>query len=527
MDDRTRRILIWAITILALLQVAILLYLGGLLRPEEPRGDAGPTPFQLPSAGTVVPGGRRPTPTALPEEVVVGPLVAASDHVALAQGFDIERALEYIAYLASDGLGGRQAGTPDGRAAGDYIAARFAEYGLEPASLGATYFQTFTLPYGQIVELPVLEVILPGGETLTHTYAYRTDYRALTGGYVGAGEGEGPVVWLNRCDHDAFLGQNLVDRIVFCRYTGDPQVFRRAIEHRVGGLLLLQREREVPFFRRGGYRETAWVPETIPAYLISEKVAQDLLIGTDYTLDDLSLRFTATPLSTTVRMAVDLEEQEAVEARNVLGLLPGADPERSDEVVVIGAHYDHLGREPDGEVMNGANDNGSGVATMLEIARLWQAQDFRPARTVLFAAWDGEEQGLLGSRYYVENPLLPLTRTVAMLNLDMVGAGEAMLIDGDGPVVDQLLISAAAFGITATHTFVGRSDHVSFSEAGVPAAMVIWWPDPFYHTPEDEVEAIEPEELRASGVVAAHTLAALADGHVQLERAVERLRATV
>ncbi|HEC36374.1 MAG TPA: M28 family peptidase, partial [Anaerolineae bacterium] len=373
MNNKTRRILIWAIAVLALLQVAILLYLGGLLRPGGAGTGAGATTlpqFQLPSAGTVVPGGRRLTPTVSPEEVVVGPLVDADDHVALARGFDVERALEHIVYLADDELGGRQPGTPGGRAAGDYVAARFADYGLRPAGPNGTYFQTFTVPYGRITEPPVLTVILSDGEVLTHTYAYRTDYRALTGGYVGAGEGEGPVVWLNRCDRDAFVGQDLVGKVVLCHHTGDPQVFRQAIEHQVGGLLLLERERETPIFRRGGYRETAWVPQTIPAYLISETVAEDLLIGTDYTLDDLSLRFTAIPLSVTVRMAVTVEEQEEVEARNVLGFLPGSDPQYRDEVVVVGAHYDHLGREPDGAIINGANDNASGVATMLEIARL-------------------------------------------------------------------------------------------------------------------------------------------------------------
>ncbi|HEY75488.1 MAG TPA: M20/M25/M40 family metallo-hydrolase [Thermoflexia bacterium] len=517
---------LFVVTLLALL------YLGGLagcLPPME-IGEPGPTPlpqFQLPSARTVVPGGARPAPTPTPVPIAGEGPVPADDHVDLARGFDVERALEHITYLASDDLGGRQAGTPDGRAAGNYIAARFAEYGLQPVGLDHTYFQTFTLPYGRITDLPLLEIVLPDGEVLTHTYAYRIDYRALTGGYVGAGEGEGPVVWLNRCDDDAFLGQDVVGKVVLCRYRSDPEVYRRAIEHGVAGLLLVDWEREEPFFRRGAYREIAWVPETIPAYLVSERVAQDLLLGTDYTLDDLSVRFTATPLSTTVRMAVRVEEKEAVEARNVLGLLLGADPEHRDEVVVVGAHYDHLGREPDGAVMHGANDNASGVATMLEIARVWHDAGFRPARTVLFAAWDGEELGLLGSRYYVENPLLPLTRTVAVLNLDMVGGGETLMIDGEDPVAAQLLVSASTFGITATHSSIGRSDHASFIEADVLAAMPIWWPDPVYHSPDDTVEAINPEHLRASGVVAAHALAALADADIDVEEAVARLWAAV
>jgi len=522
-----RRTLISLIVVLAIFQVVILAYLWNLLHPAAPPEADEPTPYQvqLPAERTVVPASSTPLPAS--EEIEVGPLISATSYAAPARAFDEERALEHLAYLASDELGGRQPGTPGARAAGDYIAARFAEYGLEPAGVDSTYFQTFTVPYGRLTGLPTLAVISPAGEPLTHTYDYRSDYRALTGGYLGAGEGEGPVVWLNRCLHEDYAGLDAEGQVVLCRYTGDPEVYRQAIEHQVGGLLLLDREREGDTFRRGGYRDTAWVPQTIPAYLISEAVAQDLLVGTDYTLDALSLRFNATPLSTTVRMAVTLEEQEAVEARNVLALLPGSDPEGSDEIVVIGAHYDHLGREPDGAIINGANDNASGVAAMLEIARLWQAQDFQPARSVLFAAWDGEEQGLLGSRHYVEHPTLPLTRTVAMLNLDMVGAGEGLQIDGEGEAAMQLRASAQTYGVANTVTFRGRSDHFSFYQARIPAAMLIWWPDAYYHTPDDEVEVIEPENLRTVGVLSAHTLAALAKGHVELERAVERLEASI
>jgi Zn-dependent M28 family amino/carboxypeptidase len=335
------------------------------------------------------------------------------------------------------------------------------------------------------------------------------------------------VVWLNDCLHDAYAGQDLTGDIVLCRYTGDDEVYRQAIEHQVGGLLLLDREREGEPFRRGGYRETTWVPETIPAYLISETVGEDLLTGTGYTLDDLSLRFSATPLSTTVRMGLAVEEKADVPARNVLGLLPGSDPEHADEVVVVSAHYDHLGREPDGATMVGANDNASGAASVIEIARLWHEAGYQPARSILFAAWDGEEQGLLGSQYYVEHPTLPLTQTVGVINLDMVGAGETLRVDGAGGLAAQVQSGAQVYGITTTHAFVGRSDHVPFDAAGIPAVTLIYWPDPNYHTPDDQISAISPEKLKAAGVVAAHSTAALADGHVELERAVDRLRVAI
>ncbi|MGD2176263.1 MAG: M20/M25/M40 family metallo-hydrolase, partial [Anaerolineae bacterium] len=531
-----RRILITTIVVLVVVQAIVLIYLRHcprLVAPREAVIESAPAQPERRWPGTSTPGyaqaAARPITSGDEEAVagVVGPLVPATDLTALARAFDEERAIEHIAYLASDELSGRQPGTPGGRAAGDYIAERFAAYGLEPAGIDSTYYQTFTVPYGRITNLPVLDVRLPGGETLVETYNYRIDYRALTGGYLGAGEGEGPVVWLNGCFHDDYDSLDMVGKVVLCRYTSNPMVYREAIEHRVGGLLLLDREHENGPFRRGGYRETAWVPETIPAYLISDAVARDLLTGTDYALDELSLRFSATPLSTMVRMAVTTEEQDQIAARNVLGLLPGSDPADDHGVVVIGAHYDHLGSEPDGAIHSGANDNASGVATLLEIARLWQAESFRPARSVLFAAWDGEEQGLLGSRHYVEYPTTSITRTVSMLNLDMVGTGETLQIDGEGPIAAQLEVAAETFGVTYTSTFRGRSDHVPFSGAGVPAAMLIWWPDDLYHTVEDEIDVIEPSKLKAVGALSAHTLATLAQGEVELERTVDQLQASV
>jgi len=115
------------------------------------------------------------------------------------------------------------------------------------------------------------------------------------------------------------------------------------------------------------------------------------------------------------------------EVANVIGLLPGSDPVLRDEVVIVGAHFDHLGRGGEGsraagssEIYNSADDNASGTAAMLEVARR-VSEGARPARSILFIAFDAEERGLLGSEHYVDEPVRPLARTVAMLNLDMVG----------------------------------------------------------------------------------------------------------
>jgi hypothetical protein len=136
------------------------------------------------------------------------------------------------------------------------------------------------------------------------------------------------------------------------------ELIERAYEQRAGGLLLLVHTRGGSEFR---YGYVGIAPETIPGYAIGEAVAQDLLVGSGYTLDALVHRSTATPLSTTVTMRARMEERE-VEARNVLGVLPGCDPKHEDEVIVVGAHYDAMGTDPDGAIYNGANDNASGAA---------------------------------------------------------------------------------------------------------------------------------------------------------------------
>jgi len=117
-----------------------------------------------------------------------------------------------------------------------------------------------------------------------------------------------------------------------------------------------------------------------------------------------------------------------VSAANVIGILEGSDPTLKNEAIVIGAHYDHLGRggagslaQREGEVHHGADDNASGTAGMIELARLFSTQRPKPRRTIVFAAFSGEEEGLLGSNYYVNHPVMPLANTVAMINMDMIG----------------------------------------------------------------------------------------------------------
>ncbi|MBN1888744.1 MAG: M28 family peptidase [Thermoflexales bacterium] len=455
------------------------------------------------------------------EETPLKPLAQGDGYVQGARMFDEGQALKHIEYLASDELEGRRPGTPGGQKAGDYIAARFVEYGLQPAGSGGTYFQPFSLPYTTLVESPILAVTFPSlavtsGAPLTRSYTYHTDYIPYVRRALGSGEAHGQVVWFGECDTNK-LGSSLADKIVLCQsssVTPYERLVEQALKYKISGLLLI-REDAGPY-PRPSYRIGNLT--ALPAFWITEAIAQDLIAGSSYTLDDLERLSVPTPLSTTVHMAASIQARE-VEARNVLGLLPGTDPQHKDEIVVIGAHYDHMGRDPDGTIYNGANDNASGVAVMLEIARLWQAQGFRPARSVLFAAWDDEEQGLLGSHYYAYNSIYPLDRTVAMLNLDMVGVGEELIISGRGIMATQLQASTRVYSVTATiEPQAGGSDDASFQDVGVSAGSYFMFPvigsdlELAYHRPEDDVQNILPGSLRTVGVLSAHTMAAWSGG---------------
>jgi aminopeptidase YwaD len=431
--------------------------------------------------------------------------------------FDEQEAFGSIEYLASDALHGRLVGTPGNLEAGDYIAACFAEYGLQPAGVDGGFFQRFTSTVTLNVEEPVLAVAAPGasgGAGDSRTYVPHCEYVPRIAGYLGSGDATGQVVWLGQCVPSDF-GASLANKIILCAPMEGPeqtQAVEKALQYGVGGLLII-REDDGPYARSAyGFGELIG----IPAFRVSYAIVEDLLAGSPYTVEDLDQLGAPTELATTVHMANAFERTER-QARNVLGLLPGADPLQRDEIVIVGAHYDHVGVDPDGTIYNGANDNASGVAVMLEIARLWQAQGYRPSHSVLFAAWDAEEQGMYGSKHYVSAPVYPLDETLAYLNLDMAGVGDQVLIYGDdNAMADQLMHSAEALAITPNVEPQYLADDLPFHDAGIPTGYCTFEGESPYslylHRPEDDPQIIQPSSLRTIGVIAVHALFSMSVG---------------
>jgi len=275
----------------------------------------------------------------------------------------------------------------------------------------------------------------------------------------------------------------------------------------------------------------------IPAAEISVELAEQLVGGGDRSLLELAQAAEAAdaglgvvPLDgPTVSLTTGVQ-RHLTPGRNILGMVEGSDPELMNEVVIIGAHHDHNGMDST-VVFNGADDDGSGTVGVMALAKAYAEaveSGTRPRRTVLFAIWDAEERGLLGAWYYTLRPIFPLQRTVANLNLDMIGRHEEVPADGGGrfrglePQTAESNANAInilgysrtpdlAAAVEAANEVTGlelrlrydnnasnllrRSDHWPFLQSGVPAVWFHTGLHPDYHTPDDDPERIEYEKM--------------------------------
>ena len=276
----------------------------------------------------------------------------------------------------------------------------------------------------------------------------------------------------------------------------------------------------------------------IPVGQVSPALAEILVRGTGRPLADLSKAaetargFQAIPLDGVEATLTTAVNRHIVPDRNVLGYIEGADPKLKDEVVIVSAHYDHEGADG-ATIFNGADDDGSGTVALLEIADAYAmaaAANQRPRRSVLFACWGSEERGpLLGAWAYTETPTFPLERTVAVLNMDMVGRNEEVPVGG-GPRFNGLevqtaesnrnavnllgysrhpelsavveRVNKAAYGLELkmrydnnSSNLLRRSDQWPFLQNGVPALWFHTGLHPDYHTQYDRPERINYEKM--------------------------------
>ncbi len=225
---------------------------------------------------------------------------------------------------------------------------------------------------------------------------------------------------------------------------------------------------------------------------------------------------------------------DTISTENVLGFLEGSD--KKDEVIVITAHLDHIGVNTDGQINNGADDDGSGTVTILELAQAFakaKRQGQGPRRSILFMTVTGEEKGLLGSKYFVDNPIIPLKNIVANLNIDMIGRTDDQHLSKADYVylIGSDKLSSTLHSISETvnakytkldldytfndpddpNRFYYRSDHYNFAEKKIPVIFYFRGVHPDYHQPGDDVEKIQFDQMEKIARLVFHTAWELAN----------------
>ena len=443
----------------------------------------------------------------------------------------------HVRYLASDELTGRGVDTPGIKLARDYITREFSDYGLLPGGDNGTYFQAFGITTGVAVKQPS-SLVVNDRESLT----LDSDWTPL--GMSGSGHVNGELIFAGygitakEYGYDDYAGIDARGKIALVlRYEPPPKnekspfqkwprystyatlraKMNNARDHGAAGLILVDLQQLKTQARelislRGIFSRND--DNVISAQVKRERAeqwfnAQGGSLSAFKEKIDRDQKPNSTPLrDTQVALTVTLDPIRG-RAENVIGILPGSDPALKSENIVVGAHYDHLGfgyygtrdSSTEGQIHHGADDNASGTAVLLQVARKLAQSNPRPDRTIVFAAFSGEEVGLLGSRYYVEHPPFPLSTTRAMLNLDMVGrlrdhrltvfgARSALTLSG---IVNE---AARGAGLEIKESDgVGRSDHMSFYNKKIPSVHFFTGSHPDYHRPTDTWDKVNTEGM--------------------------------
>jgi membrane dipeptidase len=460
---------------------------------------------------------------------------AAPRKTAVRPTADGAQAFTHIAFLASDEFKGRKAGTPEYRRAAEYVAAEMKKAGLEPGGENGTWFQEVLFKPWTDFEPPTrLEITAPAHRVY---FAGRSrDFVPVNGtgsgrvrgrlAFAGYGVAAGKDGW------DDYAGLDPKGRIVVvmpglpdplgneakAAWTFALKVKTAAEKGAVG---LIEMDLSTPGEpRQPGQAPGSLVPGSAPGGFVVMRAGRDLLDDAFYLaggswrdLVSKTLRLHK-PFSTGLEVEAEMEAHFVSGERtapNVIGILRGTDPKLKAEALVMGGHLDHLGIGIDGWVYPGADDNAGSAAVVLETARALHAAGFKPARTIVFGAWAGEELGLVGSRYYTEHPVVPLDRTVLYMNIDMVGTGDSdLLVGGMTEFADLYGIIEKGLDADTIKRLKPRpnyrgSDHTSFWNKSVPAISLrtgevltktLDDEHPEYHRPGDRPSMIDPERLR-------------------------------
>lgn len=450
----------------------------------------------------------------------------------------------HISYLASDELKGRYPGTPEDHLLSEYIASEFKKAGLKLyEKKGIQLFEIIT-----DIEAGPANIVTFGDTELFPD----TDFRPFS--FSASGSVSSEVVFAGygfQIDEDSikwndYESVDVQDKWVillrgvpgkqdgsspYVNYSEDRGKALMAADQGAAGVIFVSGssfDADDHLVELKGKQH----PLSIPVIHMSRPALDQLLSSNE--ADSISVYESkiATQLQPvsfatglTVNISVDLQPKK-MESENVIAILKGSDASLRSQYVILGAHHDHLGmggagtssRQPDTIAVHyGADDNASGVAAVMEISEYMVSRD--PSRSMLFTTFGAEEMGLVGSRYFAENPPIDLSMVQAMINIDMVGRlneERQLQIGGIGtsPDFEQLLDSLNkpyGFNIKFSKEGFGPSDHASFYAKDVPVIFISTGAHPDYHTPADHISRINMEGEREILLYIAEIAEALAN----------------
>ncbi|MDD4602966.1 MAG: M28 family peptidase [Bacteroidales bacterium] len=454
-----------------------------------------------------------------------------------------------IDFLASDSLKGRETPSPGLDIASNFIAGKFQSFGLK--SIHGSYFQdlsycNFDLGSGNFISV--------GHGLDSEKFFLKTDFVPYD--FSGSKQIEGEIVFAGygitapECHYDDYKNVDVKGKIVlvlrqepgkedtshkifygdvFAQHTGIMEKMLQAMKHGAIGMIVVSGPLQYSSLKPRGSpwpslsRTLPWnilpmgncksLTENIPVVQVGESVINTLLGSVDSLKNiQIEIEKEMVPHSfllkgKTMTMNIVLEAKP-IGGKNVIGFLEGSDPILKNQVVVIGAHYDHVGylREHlanTDSIFNGADDNASGTSGVLAVAKAFAQIPEKPKRSLLFIAFAGEEIGLLGSSTYVRDPIIPLDQTVAMLNLDMISRNNPDSLELIGARQNPDLIKIIRMQNKSTNLILveskddhmeGGSDHVNFFNKGIPAIFFFTGLHADYHQVSDEPAKINAQK---------------------------------
>jgi len=432
-----------------------------------------------------------------------------------------EEIINHIEYLASDELNGRRAATYGDTLAVEYIAEEFRRIGLKPID-DKDYLQVFEFEGGiSLSENNSLSFIVNNNFVkleLDKDFVPMniSSNERFEGDVVFAGYG----ISAPKLGYDDYESVDVEDKSViimrysprsegkdFSEYETLTSKIMTARKEGAGAVLIFSGSEDelLPLEYRKGAGTAG-----IPVINIRPKKIEELFNSLGKNIESIqkSINKTLNPQSFLMEgIEVDLETNIKIinkKSFNVIGYIEGRNQVLKDEVIIVGAHYDHLGRGGEGslgefgEIHNGADDNASGVAGIIEVAEYLYSKELN--RTVLFIAFGAEELGTLGSGYYVDNPVFPIEKTVAMINLDMIGRmkNSRLILNGAGtsPVwktIAESLNSKYNFDLSYNEGGYGGSDQANFYARDIPVLFLFTGTHLDYHKPTDDPEKINSE----------------------------------